>query len=67
MAKQKREYEDLIDEVYRDADISRITTYVESLKKRLDAVEEHRLHKDGTPRLWPSLHCDLDEEERKNL
>jgi len=62
MAKQKREYEDLVDEIFRDASISKITTYIESLKTRLKKVEEHRLHPDGTLRKWPSLHCDIEED-----
>lgn len=61
------ELRDILEEIDTDQKISKITLYLDSLKKRLDVVEQKRLRKSGEPKLWPSLDCSITKEERSKL
>ena len=67
MAKQKREFEEVIGQICADADLSRITTFIDSLNERLDVVEKRQKAEQRGIGFWPSLDCNLTEEERNKL
>jgi len=60
MENERSELREFLEEVHKDAQISRIQATIEDINMRLDRIEKSR-----NP--WPSLRCDLDENERKKL
>lgn len=55
MENEKSELEKFLEEVHKDANMSRIQTTLEDINMRLERIEKMKLRPDGSPRLWPSL------------
>lgn len=53
LMEERNELKEFLEEVHKDARVSKIQTTLQDIEKK-------RLRKDGTRKLWPSLLCDLD-------
>jgi len=58
MANEKSELEQFLEEVHKDARISRIQATIEDINTRLNRIEKRRQCEEQGIGFWPSLNCE---------